>query len=157
MGMIFGSRSHHGRATDIDVFNSLIKADIRLCDGLLERIQVHNHDLEWNNPVSLNGGRIGSQCRSSQNCTVNLGVQRFNATIHDLRKSRVGGHVNHRNTGLLQKLASSPGRKNLITQRHEPLHEGLKTSLITDTDERTQRYGRTHEDYDLFDGKRKCR
>ena len=150
-----GSRS--AIVSDVDVFHGFIKADIRLRDGLLEWIQVNNDQLKRNNPVGLNRGRIGSQCWASQNRTVNLGMQRFNATIHDLRESRVGRDINDRNASLLQKLTSSPGRKNLIAQRHETFHEGLKSGLITDTDERTQRHGRTHEDYDLFDGKRKCR
>ncbi len=42
----------HGRAADIDVLNGVLQSDIRLQDGLLERVQVDGHHIDEGNPSS---------------------------------------------------------------------------------------------------------
>src|SRR5690606_41177042 len=90
VGVVLGGRAHHGRATDVDVFNRQCQVAVRLGHGGGERGEV-DHD-------QINGGdTVFGHCRivlttTTQHTTVNLRVQGFYPAIPHFRKTGVVRH-----------------------------------------------------------------
>ena len=91
-GKILSRGAQHGGATNIDIFNGLGKSAARLFDGLLKRIQIHNHKINPLNTMGLHHSGINTTtiCLASpQQTTMNLRMQGFHPAIHHLRETRV--------------------------------------------------------------------
>ena len=88
------------------LLDRLFDRHARLGDRLLERIQVHHHQLERHDALLGDGGHVGRVVAAAEDAAVDFGVQRLDPAVHHLGKAGVGGHLAHGDAGLFQV---SPG------------------------------------------------
>ena len=84
---ILGGRAHHGRPTNINVFDDLVKMNARLGRGLLEGVKVHHHHIYWLDSVFFGCGNVGRIAPHMQNAAMHPGMQGLYPPIHHFRES----------------------------------------------------------------------
>ena len=92
--MVFGGRADHRRATNVDVLNTGIKIRT-LGDGFFKRVQVHDQQIDWADVMLGHRVHMRRQITTGQKAAMHNRVQRFNPTIHHLRKACHIGHIAH--------------------------------------------------------------
>ncbi len=98
--MILGGRAQHRRTADIDVLDRVVERALRMCDGLLERIQIDNKNFDRVDRViskRLHVRRIGPM--REQAC-MNARIKRLHAPIEYLGKTGVLRYFGHFDTVL---------------------------------------------------------
>src|SRR5581483_9277817 len=85
-GAVLGRRAEHGWATDVDVLYHLVLGGSTDGRGALEGVEVDDHQVDQLDVVLLDGGDVLGVVANGQQPGVQLGVQRLDAAVHDLRK-----------------------------------------------------------------------
>ena len=114
---IFGGRAQHRRATDVDVFNRVVKRAIGLGNRLGEGIQINHHQINRRDLMRLHQRHMLRQPAPPQQAAMNFGVQGFHAPIEHFRKAGVLRYIRNRQALLTQKLGSAAGREQLHAVR----------------------------------------
>ena len=133
--VVFGRAAKHRRAADVDVLDGILEGDIRLGDGLLERVEIHNDEIDRPDAVLGGGGGVFLIFAQEKQATVNLGMQRLDSAVKHLRKSRVVAEILHFNASLAQCPSGSAGRDDLYTGTREHLGELNKVGLVGNRNE----------------------
>ena len=81
--------AHHGRATDIDIFDGVFKRNIRLGDGGGEGIKIYDNHVDGWDIVLLHRIHVMREIATREDATVHARMQRLHAAIHHLRKPGV--------------------------------------------------------------------
>ena len=86
-GVVFRGAAQHARAADIDVLDGVVQRHVRFGDGLLKRIQVHDHQIDGLDAV-LGGLRfvVGIAAKVQQPA-MHFRVQRLDASIEHFGKA----------------------------------------------------------------------
>ena len=130
---IFGRRTNHRRPANIDVFYQFLEVHARLGGGFFKGVQIHNHHVDGRNAMLGNRRPMPAVFTAMQNSAVNLRMQRLDAPIQHLRKSRKLGNILHRNTGIAQQLGRASGRNQFHAQLGEFTREINQPGFISDT------------------------
>ena len=77
-------RPDHRRAADVDVLDHLGLVDPAARRGLLERVEVHAHEVDELDVVLLGRDHVGGVVAAREQAGVELRVQRLDAAAHDL-------------------------------------------------------------------------
>ena len=96
---VLGGRAQHGGATNVDVLDGVREGDLGVGDGLLELVQVDDHQVDHLNAVLSGLLHVLLGIAAGQQRAVNLGVQRLDAAVHHLGIARElldGGYGNAR-------------------------------------------------------------
>ncbi len=107
--MVLGRGANQARPADVDLFDGLVKRDVGPGDRGLERIEVHDHQLERQNAVLGQGLQVVGPVVPRQDTAVDLGVQRLDPAVEHLRKAGVLGHVADGDAGRFKKLSRAAG------------------------------------------------
>ena len=105
--MVLGRTAQHGRTTDVDVLDGILKRRSLFLDGLLEGIEVHHHHVDGRNVIGfhlLHVFRVGAH---REQTAVHLRMQGFHTTVHDFREARHIADADGFHTGSLQGLAGA--------------------------------------------------
>ena len=113
--VVFGRRSEHGRAPDIDKFNRFMKLEVSFCRCRFERIKIHDHEVNRLNPVLPGLLTVAFFRAKIKKPSVNLGMKGLDAAIKHFGKS--GKFVNRpgRHTGFPKRF-KSPARGRISTR-----------------------------------------
>ena len=71
-------------------------------DRLLERIQVHHHQLERHDALLGDRGHVVGAVAAAEDAAVDLGVERLDPAVHHLGKAGVGGDLADGDAGLFE-------------------------------------------------------
>ena len=85
--MVFCRGAHHGRAADIDVFNSRRQVAIWICYGGRKGVEVDDDHVDTFDTVFFHNGVIGAT--TAENAAVYFGMQGFYPAIHHFGESGV--------------------------------------------------------------------
>ena len=118
MGVILGGAADHCWATDIYVFDAIIKSST-LRDRCFKRIEIHCHQINWRNAMRFHLCQMLGQIAPAQNAAMHLRHQSLHAPIQNFGKARMVGHILHRHARLAQRLGGAAGGENLHAARRE--------------------------------------
>ena len=111
MPPILCCRTHHGRTTDIDIFNRILQATIISGYGLAEWVQIHHHQINRWYQCLLYCRHMLRQVPPRQNASMNFRVESLDPPIEHLWKAGVIADLSHLHAGILQQLGSSASGK----------------------------------------------
>ena len=134
--MVLGGRPDHRRAADVDVLDDLLLVRVAARDGLLERIQVHAHQIDLLD--LLLGGRVevAVVVAPGQQPRVQARVQRLHASVHDLREAREVLDVARGDARAGELARRAAGRDDLHAQLLQAACEVDDSGLLGDRQQR---------------------
>ena len=107
--VVFRRAAEHRRAADVNVLNRVVQAHIRLGDRRLERVQIHDHQINRRDAVLFGGGLVRFIAADEKQAAVDFRVQRLHAAIQHFGKAGVFADVLHRETCVAQCLGRAAG------------------------------------------------
>ncbi len=113
--MVLGCGTDHGRAADIDVFNSSRQIATRFGNRGFERVQVDRDQIDRLDAVLVHDGVVDTA--TAQNAAVDLRVQGLDPAVHHFSEAGVIGHFDRRNAVVLEQLECTASGKNLDAKR----------------------------------------
>ena len=103
---------------------------VRLRDRRLERIQIHNDQINGFDGVCFHRRLVRRVAANVKQPTVNERMQRFHAAVEHFRKTRVFGNIFHRQARVTQRLGGAAGGNQFHTRRRQRLGESHETGLV---------------------------
>ncbi len=133
--IILGSRAHHGRAADVDIFNGFFAGHIRLRDGFTEGIEVHSHQVDAGDAVFFHGFHVFRIVTDGEDAAVNFRMQGLYAAVHHFRETGHFGNGLHRNAGVGDGFHGAAGGNNFHAQLMKSLCKFYNPCLIRYADQ----------------------
>ncbi len=118
----------HRRTADVDVLDGLLVAAVRPRDRLREWVEVDDEQIDRLNVMPRHHGIIDSA--AAQQSAVNLRMQRLDAAIHDLGKSRVARYLADWKAALREQARGASGGQDLHLARRQCARELDQTALV---------------------------
>ena len=122
--MIFRSAAKHGRATDVNVFNRIVEADIGFGDGLFEGVEVDDHQVNRLDIVFFDSGFVLGIATQIEQTAMHAGVQRFDASNQHFRETGMLADILNRQVVLAEGFGGATGGNNFHACLHQSLGEG---------------------------------
>ena len=119
IAMVLGRRAQHGRAADVDVLDCVLKRAIGLGDRLLERIQVHDQQIDGADVVRLERGHVFGQIAAREDAAMDLRMQGLDAAIEHFGKAGVIGHLGHGHALFGEQFGGAARGQNAHAERRE--------------------------------------
>ena len=116
-------RADHRRAADVDVLDHLFVVHAAAGGGLLERVEVHAHEVDELDLVLLRRDHVRRVVAAREQAGVELRVQRLDAPAHDLREAREVVDRADLEPGRLERLGGAAGGDQLDAELGEALGE----------------------------------
>src|SRR6266404_832628 len=117
---IFGGGAQHCGAADINIFDELFGREIFLRGGGFERIQIHDHQVDWRDAVFLRLLQVIGIMAPEEQAAVNLGMQCLHASAEHFRPVCEVGDVFYRYASFAEQFRGAAGRENFDFQRRQP-------------------------------------
>ena len=111
--VVLGGAAEHGGAADVDVLDGLLEGDVGFGDGLLEGVEVDDHEVDGLDAVFLGLFLVGLVAAQVEEAAVDLGVQGLDAAIEDLRRAGEGGDFGGGDVLLLEEGGGAAGGDDL--------------------------------------------
>ena len=127
---VFGRAAHHGRATDVDVFDRVFQRAVGACHRGFKRIKVHHQHVDGVNALLGQGLHVGGHIAPRQQTAVHVGMQRFDAAIEHFGKTRAFGDLGHGQAGLGQQACGTAGGDQAHTKCVQPLGQFDYTGFV---------------------------
>ena len=105
--VVLRRRPQQGRPADVDIFDGLGEFAIRAAHSLFKRIEIHHHEVDGRDAVLFHRREI--HIPAGEDAAVYLRMQGFDAAVHQLRESGVGGNFDGVHAGLPQQAAGAAG------------------------------------------------
>lgn len=96
--MVFGRRPHHGRPADVDVFYRFFRRYARPGNGFPEGIEIDHHQIDGLDALFLKLSHMFRQ-GPGQDGAVDFGVEGFDPTVQNFRKTGDFRHFGDRQSG----------------------------------------------------------
>ena len=117
--------------------DGVVEGDLGVGHGLLELVEVHDHEVNHADAVLGRLGHVGLVVTTGEKAAVHLGVQRLHAAVHHLGEARVLLDGNDTDAGLLEHASGAAGGNHLDAKLVlERLDEGDDAGLVRNGDER---------------------
>ena len=116
-------RADHRRPADVDVLDHLGLVDPAAGGRLLERVEVHAHEVDELDLVLLRGDHVGRVVAAGEQAGVELRVQRLDPPAHDLGEAREVVDRADLEPGRLERLGGAAGGDDLDAELGEALGE----------------------------------
>ena len=110
--MVLRGRAGQRGAADVDVLDTILIAGAT-CQGRLERVEVGHQQIDRRDLVLLHLGDVFRQVAPAQQAAMDLRHQCLDAPVEDFGKAGMGGHINHRDAGITQRLGRAAGGEDL--------------------------------------------
>ena len=127
----------HGRAADIDIFDSFSSGDIRLCNGFPERVQVDGYEVDACNAVFLHGLDMFRVVTDSKDAAVDHRMQCLDSAIHHFRETGNFRNRFYRNACICDCLHGSACGNDFHAEFMKSSCEIYNTCLIRYADKRS--------------------
>ena len=128
--VVLGRRADHRRAADVDVLDHLGLVGPHARRGALERIEVDDHQVDVLDLVLTGRAHVVGVVARGEQAGIELGVQRLDPAVHDLREAGEVVDGAHRDAGALECLRGAAGRDHLDTELREPGREVDDAALV---------------------------
>ena len=135
VAMILGRGAHHGRAADVDVLDRVFQRAVGLGYGLLERVEIHHHEVDAADVVRGDRVHVFRKVAAREDAAMHLGVQGLDAAVEHLREAGVLGDVGDREAGFAQHAGGAAGRQQLDAERGEFAGEIEHAAFVGNTDQ----------------------
>ena len=136
MREVLGRGAQHRRSADVDHLDGLLLADAVAGGDLLERIEVHDDEVERQDLVLLECRDVVLAVAAGEDPGVDPRVQCLHAPVEHLG---CGGHVLDpvdREAELLDEGGGAAARDELAVELREPARELVEAGLVVDRDQR---------------------
>jgi hypothetical protein len=108
MAVVLGRGAHHRRTADVDVLDGVVEG-VRLRHRGDEGIQVDAYQVDVAHAMLVHRRDMFGQVAARQDAAVHLGMQRLDPAVEHFRKAGVFADVDHRQTGVAQRLGGAAG------------------------------------------------
>ena len=107
-----------------------IRDSVRLGDGRLKRIKVHDNEINWLDGVLLHCSLVSGIAADVEQSAVHERMQSFNATIEHFGKAGVLGNIFHGQAGFAERLGGATGGNKFDADGGEDLGEGHEAGFV---------------------------
>ena len=137
--VVLGGRADHRRAADVDVLDDLALVGAGPRRGALERIEVDAHEVDELDVVFGGRAHVLGVVADGEQAGVELGMQRLDAPVHDLREAGEVLDRAHREAGALA--ARAPCRPVETTSTPSSARPRAKSTIprLSETDSSARR------------------
>ena len=101
---VLGSGADHGGAADVDVLDGFGEGDVRLGDGLFERIEVDGDEVDTGDVVLFHLADVLGVVADGEDAAVDVRVEGLDAAVHDLGEAGDVADVGDGDAGLFDGL-----------------------------------------------------
>jgi hypothetical protein len=136
--VVLGSRAEHRRAADVDLLDRVLELDVGPADRLLERVEVHGDEIDRDEPAAGQLPHVLRLVPAREQGGMDSGVQRLDATVHDLGESGHRLDGDHGHVGLAEHVCRSTRRDDLPSERRQALGELGDAPLVRYRDQRSR-------------------
>jgi hypothetical protein len=133
--VVLGRRPHHRRSADVDLLDALVDARSGR-DGLAERVEVGDHEVEGLDAELLELPDVGGQPPVGEDARVHLRVQRLDAAVEALREARQVLDLRDRDAEGLDAGGRAAGGDQRDARVAQGEDEVVEAGLVVDGDER---------------------
>ncbi len=138
--VVLGSGAQHGGTADVDVLDGLRIRAVRARGRRLERIQIHDQQVDDADAVLREHRVVHTAPR--QQAAVDVRMERLDSPVHDLRKAGDRGDLGHRDARVAQSFCRTPRGHDLEAQLHEISGERLQALFVGDAEQGAPPRGR---------------
>ena len=110
---VFGGRAHHGRATDVDVFNRILQGATGFGHSGFKGVEVDHQEVDGRDVVLFNRRHMFGMVAPCQQAAVDHGMQGFHATIEHLWKTGVVSYFGDGKSSFAQELGCAASGQQL--------------------------------------------
>ena len=135
-GAVLGGRPDHRRAADVDVLDDLRLVRVFARDGLLERVQVHAHEIHLLDALLGRLAQVRVLVAARQQTRVQPRDERLHPPVHDLGEAREVLDRPDSDPRAGQLVRGAAGRDDLHAQLLEPAGEVDDPPLVRDRQQR---------------------
>ena len=132
--MVLARRADHRRTADVDVFDGVGNGRVLTGDGLFERVEIDDEQVDRVDAVFFHDGLVDAA--AAEQAAVDNRMQGFYSSVHDFRKPGPVGDFHDLEAGLAQLPASAARGQDLDAEIGETLDEWNQATLVRNTDER---------------------
>lgn len=131
MAVVLGGSTDQGRTTDVDVLNAVISGRTGR-DGCLKRVKIDGDQIDRRDLVLFHLGDMSRKIATTENATVNLRNQCFDATVEDFRKAGVIGDFDDGKTGIAQGFRGTAGGQDFCSLSDKGATQFDQSGLVGD-------------------------
>ncbi len=113
VSVVFRRSAGHRGPANVDVLDDLFMAAAGSGHGRLERIEVAHDEIDGDDALGLERGRVLRLVAHGEDAAINIGVQRLDPPVEDLGKAGDLRDVAHLQAGLFEGLSGATGRDQL--------------------------------------------
>ena len=128
--VIFCRAAEHGRPADVNVLDRVVQRHVRSGDGLLERIKIHNDEINRLNVMRADSGFVRFVAANEKQTAVDFRMERFDAAIEHFGKAGVFADVFYHEPGLAQRFGSATGGNNFNSGFCQNLRERNQARFV---------------------------
>ena len=128
--VVFGRAAEHRRPADVNVLDRVVQAHVRLGDRLLERIKIHDHQINRRDAMFFDGGLVRFIAANEKQAAVDFRMQRLHAAIQHFGKAGVFADVLHGEAGVAQCFGRAAGGNDFNSCLRENLGERNKSGFV---------------------------
>jgi len=132
---VFGGGADHGWAADVDVFDEMAEADVRLSRRLLEGVEVDDNHIDGQNAVLGYRGFVLGFAANVEQAAVDAGVEGLNPAIEHFGEAGQFADVLDLQAGFAEGAGGAAGGDELDAEAGEHLGEGDEAGFIGDAEE----------------------
>ncbi len=136
VGVVLGGGADQGRAADIDLLDRFGFGYARAFDGLLERIEIHDHELDGDDPVMMTLLLVHRVPAAVENAAVHGGVERLDPAAEELRVAGDLADVADRDARVPERGGGATGGDDLDAVARQPVRELDQADLVRDRKKR---------------------
>ena len=134
MGVVLGRRADHRGPADIDILDRVLEAAVGIGDGLLERVEVDDHEVYGLDAVFAHD--IVVDAAAAQNAAVHLRMQGLDAPRHHFGEARVIRNFGHRDAFVGDQSGGAAGGQQFDAEAVEVARQVGDTVFVRDADQR---------------------
>ena len=139
--VVLGRAPQHRRPPDVDVLDRLLKGDPGARDGLLEGVEIDDHQIDRPKPVLLDRVFMRGVAANIEQPAMNPRMQGLDPAIEHFGKTGEIAQLDHRKPRLPQRPGGAARRKQFHARPGEGLGERNQTGLVENGEKRALNLG----------------
>ncbi len=133
--VILCRRPDHRWAADVDIFDDLFMFGARLRHGLLERVEIDDHQIDVAEPLLLDDRLMPRVVADGEDARVDAWVQGLDAAVENLGKACYLADVADGEPGLGEGLARAAGRDQFDAEARQAAGELDQAGFVADAEQ----------------------
>ena len=134
-GVVLGRGAQQGGAADVYVFHRLFQRAARPRHGLLERVEIHDDEVNRRDVMLAQRGDVGVLIAPGEDAAVDLGVQGLEAPVQQLGKAGVVRHLDRLDAAAGEQPGGAAGGQDLDALRLQRAREFDDAVFVRDADQ----------------------